>query len=30
MTTPTLITNIERDLVDGHAAIIQIVSTGEA
>jgi predicted RNA methylase len=30
MKTPTLIANIERDLVDGHAAIIQIVSTGEA
>jgi C-terminal domain on Strawberry notch homologue/P-loop containing NTP hydrolase pore-1 len=30
MKTPTLIAAIERDLVAGHAAIIQIVSTGEA
>ncbi len=28
--TPTLIRLIEQDLVDGHAAVIQIVSTGEA
>ncbi|MCA0279251.1 MAG: strawberry notch family protein [Proteobacteria bacterium] len=28
--TPTLIRSIEQDLVDGHAAVIQIVSTGEA
>jgi predicted RNA methylase len=30
MKTPTLIRSIEQDLVDGHTAIIQIVSTGEA
>ncbi len=30
MKTPTLIRSIERDLDDGHAAVIQIVSTGEA
>ncbi len=30
MTTPTLIRSIERDLEDGHAAVVQIVSTGEA
>ncbi len=30
MRTPTLIRRIERDLEDGHAAVIQIVSTGEA
>lgn len=30
MKTPTLIRSIERDLKDGHAAVIQIVSTGEA
>jgi predicted RNA methylase len=30
MKTPTLIGAIERDLAAGHAAIIQIVSTGEA
>ena len=30
MKTPTLIGAIERDLLAGHAAIIQIVSTGEA
>ncbi|KAF0097326.1 MAG: putative methylase/helicase [Rhodospirillaceae bacterium] len=30
MKTPTLIRSIERDLAAGHAAIIQIVSTGEA
>ena len=30
MKTPTLIASIERDLSDGHAAVIQIVSTGEA
>jgi predicted RNA methylase len=30
MKTPTLIRSIERDLTDGHAAVIQIVSTGEA
>ena len=30
MKTPTLIRSIERDLEEGHAAVIQIVSTGEA
>ena len=30
MKTPTLIRSIEQGLVDGHAAVIQIVSTGEA
>ncbi len=30
MKTPSLIHSIERDLEDGHAAVIQIVSTGEA
>ncbi|MCK1626313.1 strawberry notch family protein [Bradyrhizobium sp. 160] len=30
MKTPTLVRCIERDLADGHAAVIQIVSTGEA
>ncbi|MEO8884087.1 MAG: bifunctional class I SAM-dependent methyltransferase/DEAD/DEAH box helicase [Devosia sp.] len=30
MKTPTLIRTITRDLEDGHAAVIQIVSTGEA
>jgi hypothetical protein len=30
MKTPSLIASIERDLRDGHAAVIQIVSTGEA
>ena len=30
MKTPTLIRLIEQDLVHGHAAVIQIVSTGEA
>ena len=30
MKTPTLLRLIERDLVEGHAAVIQIVSTGEA
>jgi predicted RNA methylase len=30
MKTPTLIRFIERDLNDGHAAVVQIVSTGEA
>jgi predicted RNA methylase len=30
MKTPTLIRSIERDLEDGHACVIQIVSTGEA
>ena len=30
MKTPTLIRSITRDLQDGHAAVIQIVSTGEA
>lgn len=30
MKTPTLIATIERDLKAGHAAVIQIVSTGEA
>ncbi|PYE87555.1 strawberry notch family protein [Phyllobacterium leguminum] len=30
MKTPTLIRSIERDLEEGHTAVIQIVSTGEA
>ncbi|MBR7653457.1 strawberry notch family protein [Brucella oryzae] len=30
MKTPTLIRSIDRDLESGHAAVIQIVSTGEA
>ena len=30
MKCPTLIRAIERDLADGHAAVVQIVSTGEA
>ncbi|MGD9631928.1 MULTISPECIES: strawberry notch-like NTP hydrolase domain-containing protein [unclassified Afipia] len=30
MKTPSLIASVERDLKDGHAAVIQIVSTGEA
>jgi hypothetical protein len=30
MKTPTLIAAVERDLALGHAAVIQIVSTGEA
>ncbi len=30
MKTPSLIASVERDLGDGHAAVIQIVSTGEA
>ena len=30
MKTPTLIRSIDQDLEDGHAAVIQIVSTGEA
>jgi hypothetical protein len=30
MKTPTLIASIERDLASSHAAIVQIVSTGEA
>ncbi|TBR27363.1 MAG: hypothetical protein EPO10_18540, partial [Reyranella sp.] len=30
MKTPTLIRSIEQNLADGHAAVIQIVSTGEA
>ena len=30
MKTPTLIRSIERDLEAGHAAVVQIVSTGEA
>ena len=30
MKTPSLICSIERDLNAGHAAVIQIVSTGEA
>jgi predicted RNA methylase len=30
MKTPTLIASIERDLAEGHAIVIQIVSTGEA
>src|SRR5260370_13215245 len=30
MKTPSLIASVERDLKAGHAAVIQIVSTGEA
>ncbi len=30
MKTPSLIASVERDLRDGHASVIQIVSTGEA
>jgi predicted RNA methylase len=30
MKTPTLVRSIEQDLTEGHAAVIQIVSTGEA
>ncbi len=30
MKTPTLILSIERDLEEGHAAVVQIVATGEA
>ncbi len=30
MKTPTLVRSIERDLEQGHAAVVQIVSTGEA
>jgi hypothetical protein len=30
MKTPTLVRSIERDLAEGHAAVVQIVSTGEA
>src|SRR6185437_1068049 len=30
MKTPTLIRSITRDLADGHAPVVQIVSTGEA
>jgi predicted RNA methylase len=30
MKTPSLVASVERDLNDGHAAVIQIVSTGEA
>ncbi|MBL6616769.1 MAG: strawberry notch family protein [Reyranella sp.] len=30
MKTPTLVRSIERDLAQGHAAVVQIVSTGEA
>ena len=30
MKTPTLIRSIKRDLEDGHVAVVQIVSTGEA
>ncbi len=30
MKTPTLIAAIDRDLANGHAAVVQIVSTGEA
>ena len=30
MKTPTLIRSIEQDMADGHTAVIQIVSTGEA
>ncbi|CCV16349.1 strawberry notch family protein [Mesorhizobium sp. STM 4661] len=30
MTMPTLIGSIERDLADGHSAVVQLVSTGEA
>ncbi len=30
MQTPSLLASVERDLAEGHAAVIQIVSTGEA
>ena len=30
MKTPTLIAAVEHDLIDGHACVIQLVSTGEA
>jgi ATP phosphoribosyltransferase len=30
MMTPTLIGAIEQDCADGHSAVVQIVSTGEA
>jgi hypothetical protein len=30
MKTPTLVRSIEQDLAEGHSAVIQIVSTGEA
>src|SRR3546814_7477860 len=30
MKTPTLIRSLEHDLANGHAGVIQIVSTGEA
>ncbi|MCI4679055.1 strawberry notch family protein [Rhodoblastus acidophilus] len=30
MKTPTLVSSIERDIQQGHAAVVQIVSTGEA
>jgi hypothetical protein len=30
MKTPSLVRSIERDLEAGHAAVVQIVSTGEA
>src|SRR3546814_7874561 len=30
MKTPTLIAAIDRDLAEGHACVVQIVSTGEA
>ena len=30
MKTPTLVASITRDLAEGHAAVVQIVSTGEA
>ncbi|WP_426265098.1 strawberry notch-like NTP hydrolase domain-containing protein [Sphingomonas sp. PWP1-2] len=30
MQTPSLVASVERDLADGHAAVVQIVSTGEA
>jgi predicted RNA methylase len=30
MKTPTLLRSIDRDLADGHACVVQIVSTGEA
>jgi ATP phosphoribosyltransferase len=30
MQTPSVVASIERDLAAGHAAVIQIVSTGEA
>jgi predicted RNA methylase len=30
MQTPSLVASVERDLAEGHAAVVQIVSTGEA